>query len=295
MLKDLKYFFLLSRPLNVLISLIAFGVACYIAFYKSGFGFFEDISFWVTAFCITGIAATGYWINDVYDFRIDRINKPKRTFVNAILSVKKVLTAYFIASFLIMSISITYFVFLKKDYYQVVFINFLSIVLLFVYASYLKHISVVGNLVIAFLVALVIILAGYLYHINQELMYTIAFAFQITLLREITKDIEDIKGDLKFKLQTLPIQVGIRSTKKVLVVLYVFFLISCYMPPLIHFLEEKEILWKYLGLSLLLVQLPVVYIMFLLRKSYQPSDFSIQSTYLKYVIIAGIFTILYLD
>lgn len=295
MLRDLKNFFLLSRPLNVLISCVAFGVSCYIAFYKSGFGFLEDLSFWVTAFCIAAIAATGYWINDVYDFRIDRINKPQQTIVNAYLSVKKVLTAYFISSFLIMSISITYFIFFKKDYYQIVFINFLSIVLLFVYASYLKHISVVGNLVIAFLVALVIILAGYLYHINQELMYTIAFAFQITLLREITKDIEDIKGDLKFHLQTLPIQVGIRATKKVLWVLYVFFLISCYIPLLIHYAENQRILWTYLGLSFFLVQLPVVYNLILLHKSFQPSDFSIQARYLKYIIITGIFTILYLD
>lgn len=295
MLRDLKNFFLLSRPLNVLISFVAFGVSCYIAFYKSGFGFLEDLSFWVTASCISGIAATGYWINDVYDFRIDRINKPQRTIVNAYLSVKKVLTAYFISSFLIMSISITYFVFVKKDYYQIVFINFLSIILLFVYASYLKHISVVGNLVISFLVALVIILAGYLYHINQELMYTIAFAFQITLLREITKDIEDIKGDLKFNLQTLPIQIGIKGAKKVLWVLYAFFLFSCYMPLVIHYIENQEILWVYWGLSFFLVQLPVVYNLILLNKSFQPSDFSIQARYLKYIIITGIFTIFYLD
>ncbi len=295
MFRDLKYFFLLSRPLNVLISFVSFGVACFIAFYKSGFGFLEDMSFWVTAFCITTIAATGYWINDVYDFRIDRINKPNHTIVNAILSVKKVLTAYFFVTFVVMGISITYFVFIKEDYYQIVFINLLSIILLFVYASYLKHISVVGNLLIAFLVALVIILAGYLYNINHELMYTIAFAFQITLLREITKDIEDIKGDLQFNLQTLPIQIGIRATKKVLVVLYVFFLISCYMPFLINYLNEHKFLWTYLGLSFLLVQLPVVYNLIMLHKSFQPGDFSIQARYLKYIIITGIVTILYLD
>jgi 4-hydroxybenzoate polyprenyltransferase len=295
MLKDLKNFFLLSRPLNVLISFVAFIVSCYIAFYKSGFGFFEDTSFWVVSFCIIGIAATGYWINDAYDFRIDRINKPKRTIVNALLSVKKVLTAYFISNFFIMGVSITYFIFFKEDYYQIVFINLLSIILLFIYASYLKQISVVGNLVIAFLVALVILLAGYLYHINRELMYTIAFAFQITLLREITKDIEDIKGDLKFNLQTLPIQIGIRATKKVLWGLYIFFLISCYVPLVLHYLDKGEILWTYLGLSFFLVQLPVVYNLILLNKSYQPSDFSIQARYLKYIIITGIFTIFYLD
>jgi len=295
MLKDIKYFFLLSRPLNVLISFVAFVVSCYIAFYKTGLGFLEDMSFWMTAFCICSIAATGYWINDAYDFRIDRINKPKRTIVNAILSVKKVLTAYFIASFLIMSVSITYFVFVKEEDYQIVFINILSIFLLFVYASYLKHISVVGNLVVAFLVALVIILAGYLYHINQELMYTIAFAFQITLLRAITKDIEAITGDLKFNLQTLPIQVGIRATKKVLWVLYIFFLLSCYAPVVIHFMDKGEVLWTYLWLSIFLVQLPVVYILILLHKSFKPADFSVQAKYLKYIIITGIFTILYLD
>lgn len=293
MLRDLKYFWLISRPLNVGIAFLAFAVACYIAFYKSGMGFLGDVQFYATAMTISLIAATGYWINDVYDFRIDRINKPDKAIVNAFLSVKKVLTFYFIVTFLILSFSLIYFAWYHKAY-QITFVNFLSVFLLFVYASYLKRISVVGNLVIAFLVALVIILAGYLYHINSELMYTIAFAFQITLLREITKDIEDIRGDLQFNLQTLPIQIGIRATKRVLWGLYIFFLISCYLPFIIHYFQKGSLLWTYLILSIILVQLPTLYILTILRKSFRPSDFTIQSRYLKYLIVTGIVTILFL-
>jgi 4-hydroxybenzoate polyprenyltransferase len=293
-LKDITYFFQLSRPLNLLIAFLSFGVASYIALYKTGFGFLTDPKFWVAACCILGISATGYWINDVYDFRIDRINKPERTIVNALLSVKKVLTVYFVSSFGLLGISLIYFVFWKQRFYHIAFINLLAILLLFVYASYLKRISVLGNLVIAFLVSLVIILAGYLYHINQELMYTIAFAFQITLLREITKDVEDIRGDLQYNLQTLPIQIGLRATKKVLWVLYFFFLLSCYVPFVLHYLQERDFLWQYLVLSLLIVQLPVAYILVLLNKAQQPDQFATQSRYLKYVIITGIITILFL-
>ena len=249
MFRDLKYFWLISRPLNIGIAFLAFVVACYIAFYKSGLGFLGDAKFYAAALTISVIAATGYWINDVYDFRIDRINKPDRAIVNAFLSVKKVLTFYFIVIFLVLGFSLLYFAWYHQEY-QITFVNFLSVFLLFIYASYLKRISVVGNLVIAFLVSLVIILAGYLYHINSELMYTIAFAFQVTLLREITKDIEDIRGDLQFNLQTLPIQIGIRATKRVLWGLYIFFLLSCYMPFVIHYVQKGNFLWTYLFLSI---------------------------------------------
>ena len=297
MWKDVRHFFWLSRPLNVLISLIAFGLACYIAAYKS-YGFLFDPQFypqfWATALTIAGIAATGYWINDVYDFKIDRLNKPERTIVNALLSVKKVLTAYFIVTFLLAAFSIIYLAWYKGEY-QITIINLLSLTLLFLYASYLKRISVIGNLVIAFLVSFVVFLGGYVWNnINTELIYTAIFAFLVTLLREITKDVEDIQGDLAFNLQTLPIQIGIKATKRVLLVLYGVFLLACYTPFIIEAYTKGVWLWEYLAVSIILVQLPTIYIFLLMRGAQLPADYALQSRYLKFLMFGGMVSVLFL-
>ena len=292
MLRDLKYFFLISRPFNLLIAWVSFAVACFIAQYQR-LAFLEDGKFWATSLTIVGIAAAGYWINDVYDFRIDRINKPGRTVVNAILSVKKVMTVYFVFNGLILLSSAAYLTYYHHQL-AISFINVLSVMLLFVYASYLKRVSVAGNLVIAFLIALVIILAGYLYGWNVPLAWTIIFAFQITFIREVTKDVEDMPGDLRYNLHTLPIQVGIRRTKWILLFLYLTFLVTCYLPFFLKYFRTGEYLYSYLLLSVLLVQAPVLYLISLLKKAFRPRDFTAQSRYLKYLMLTGILTLLFL-
>ncbi len=293
MLRDVKYFFLISRPFNLLIAWVSFAVACFIAQHQQ-VAFLGEGKFWATSLTIVGIAAAGYWINDVYDFRIDRINKPGRTIVNAILSVKKVMTVYFVFNGLVLLGSAAY---LTWYHHQpaISFINVLAVALLFVYASYLKRVSVAGNLVIAFLIALVIILAAYLYGWSVSLAWTIIFAFQITFIREITKDVQDMPGDLRYNLHTLPIQVGIRRTKWILMFLYLIFLLSCYLPFFLKYFRTGEYLFVYLLLSVLLVQAPILYLLSLLKKAFRPRDFGVQSRFLKYLMLTGILTLLFLQ
>ncbi|MEM6806390.1 MAG: geranylgeranylglycerol-phosphate geranylgeranyltransferase [Bacteroidota bacterium] len=292
MLRDALNFLRISRPSNVLISFLAFGVAAFISQDKS-WAFLTDSVFWATALCIIVIAASGYWINDVYDFRIDRVNKPGKTIVNAYLSVKKVLTVYFFVIGGILLFSFVFLGFISK-LYHIFFINALSVALLFFYASYLKRIGVPGNLSIAFLIALVILLAGYLYEVNSPLVWTMIFAFEITLIREITKDVEDIRGDLQFELRTLPIQIGIRRTKYILQFFYICFLLSCYIPFIYAYFRVDKLIWPYIGVSFLLVQLPTVYVMYLLANAVKPEDFGKQSRYLKYIMLGGIASLFFL-
>ncbi|MDX2282667.1 MAG: geranylgeranylglycerol-phosphate geranylgeranyltransferase [Bacteroidia bacterium] len=293
MFADFRHFFRLSRPVNVLISAVAFAIACFLAMGKSA-DFLLDAEFWATAFVITGIAATGYWINDVFDFRIDRINKPRKTIVNAHLSVKKVLTVYFAANFILMAFSLIFFGFYLNRI-NVTFINALSVLMLFVYASWLKRVSVAGNLVISFLTALVLFLAYYVYdRVSLALIWAIVFAFEITLIREITKDVEDIRGDLAYQLRTLPIQIGIRSTRHVLYGLYAIFLLTCWMPVLMMLAVKGLWLWQYALASVLLVQAPAAWIIGKLRAAAEPEQYSRQSRALKYLMLSGMITLFFL-
>jgi 4-hydroxybenzoate polyprenyltransferase len=293
MWRDLKLFWLISRPLNVLISWLAFAMACFLINGKS-LTFLADLPFWGTALAIVVIAAAGYWVNDVYDYRIDRINRPGRTVVNAQLSVKKVLTLYFLANLGIILFSLGYLG-LYLGLYHITFINVLSVLLLFIYASWLKRVSVAGNLVIAFLIALVLFLAYYLYDsLNLSLIWAIVFAFEITFIREITKDVQDIKGDLQYGLRTLPIQLGIRGTQRILLGLYVLFLLSSYLPFVEAHWRHGEWLWSYLSLSVMLVQLPCLYLIRMMWKSTEPAHFSMQSHMLKVLMLTGLVTLFFL-
>ncbi len=284
-MKDLKYFFLLSRPLNVLITLIAFALAAHIAQGDLRFCL-QDPQFWYGCLALTVITATGYWVNDAFDFKIDRENKPRKVIVNAQLSVKKVLSAYFATVTLALGLS---FWFQELTLFA---INAGAVVLLFLYAWLLKRTTVVGNIVIALLTALVVYYAALMYVPRTAVMWLILFAFEITFIREVVKDVEDIKGDLKFKLQTLPIRIGIQATKYVLMVSYLVFVMSCYAPLLEGLLRNHTFNWSYFLGSLVFVQIPSVYLMLKLRHAEQAADFAWQSKWLKGLIFTGMLSIL---
>lgn len=287
-MKAVWQFILLSRPFNVLITLIAFLLACFLSSGKT-LDFLSDPQTWFASLCLTVITATGYWVNDIYDYKIDRINKPSRVIVSVHLSVKKVFTAYFSAIFLVMVFS-----WFMLDEKILSLLNLIAIGLLFIYASWLKRTSVVGNLLIAALTALVIYYAAILFTARMPVMWMILFAFEITFLRELTKDVEDIRGDLSYHLQTFPIRVGIRITRWVLQGAYMVFLASCYLPFMWEYMYAGNLNWTYLAISVGLVQLPCVYLMYLVNKGKEPEDFTLQSKMLKWVIFPGMLSVFFL-
>lgn len=286
-MKAIRHFFWLSRPLNVLITLIAFALAAHMA-QGDILQCLRDAQFWYGCVALTVITATGYWVNDAFDFKIDRENKPRKVIVNAHLSVKKVLTAYIAAVMLVLAFS---FLFQPLALFA---INAGVAALLFLYAWLLKRTTVVGNIVIALLTALVVYYAAVMYVPRTVLMWTILFAFEITFIREVVKDIEDIKGDLKFKLQTLPIRIGIQATKHVVFASYLVFILSCYAPLLEGLLRTLTLNVPYLAVSVALVQLPAAYLMWRLRKAAVSADFAWQSKMLKFLIFMGMVSVLLL-
>jgi 4-hydroxybenzoate polyprenyltransferase len=166
------------------------------------------------------IAAGGYIINDYYDVKIDLINKPERVVVG-----KGISRRYALLLHTLLSVAGTLAGFVIK--WEIGAINFISAFLLWWYSNSLKRQPFIGNLCIALLTALSIFVVPFLYR-EANVMYILiygTFAFLATLLREIIKDIEDLKGDNTFGCRTLPIVWGLRRTKNVIYVLSVAFLI----------------------------------------------------------------------
>ncbi|MBA4054455.1 MAG: prenyltransferase, partial [Marivirga sp.] len=166
------------------------------------------------------IAAAGYIINDYYDVKIDYINKPDRVVIG-----KDITRRYAILFHVMLStLGILLGLYLS---WRIAAVNILSVFLLWLYSNNLKRLPFIGNLTVAVLTGASIYVVDILYRTNGPLVVIYAlFAFFMTLVREIIKDMEDLKGDNTFGCKTLPIVWGIRKTKMIIYIILAVFSIT---------------------------------------------------------------------
>ena len=166
------------------------------------------------------IAAAGYIINDYYDVKIDYINKPDRVVVGKVLKRRVVMVAHTMINFAGIGLG-----FLVSPI--VAIINFLSALLLWLYSNQLKRMPLAGNLSVALLTGLSIYIVEIVFRSgNQFVLVYAAFAFGYTVIREIVKDMEDVKGDETFGCKTIPIVYGLRVTKWIILAFSLIFTMS---------------------------------------------------------------------
>ena len=184
------------------------------------------------------IAAGGYVINDYFDVKIDRINRPDNLVVTRIISRGAAMYLFyaFTAVGLAAGVALAWW----AHSWTLLFTYVVIPGLLWFYSASYKRMFLLGNLVVAFASAIVpmlvaIVNADYLRHLYQEtLVYTpiigelyfwtggfAAFAFLLTWAREMVKDIEDIEGDREMECRTLPIVWGEKTTKIFVTILLV--------------------------------------------------------------------------
>ncbi|MDX1903067.1 MAG: geranylgeranylglycerol-phosphate geranylgeranyltransferase, partial [Thermonemataceae bacterium] len=169
---------------------------------------FADQKFLAISSSTILVAAAGYIVNDYYDIKIDLINKPNEVVVGKLIRRRIALAANFTLNFL--AITLAWYV-----SWQITIFVFFCIFLLWLYSNRLKRMPLVGNLAIAFLSAATIWIVALYYDQHWEEIYVYTFfAFFISLIREIIKDIEDMKGDAMFNCRTIPIIWGVPRTKK---------------------------------------------------------------------------------
>lgn len=224
------------------------------------------------------IAAAGYIINDYYDVKIDLINKPERVVVGRGVSRR-----YAILLHTVLSVSGVFLGFILD--WKIGVINFFSVFMLWVYSNLLKRLPFVGNFVVAFLTAGSIALPWLLYPFAGKtniLIYTL-FAFFMTLVREIIKDMEDLKGDNTFGCKTLPIVWGLRKTKNLIYILTFCFISSVF---LIDMLVEP-LPMSYFSIFLFA---PVAWLTIRLVRADTKKDFYKLSQLCKLIMVLGIFS-----
>lgn len=163
------------------------------------------------------IAAAGYVINDYYDVKIDLINKPDRVVIGRNLTRRYAILIHTLLSVTGVAIGLLLG-------WRIGLVNFVAAFLLWLYSNLLKRQPFVGNFTVALLTGMSVEIVSVFFKVNNHWVTIYAlFAFYITLIREIVKDMEDLRGDHSFGCKTLPIVWGIRRTKVVIYGLIVLF------------------------------------------------------------------------
>ena len=247
------------------------------------------------------IAAGGYVINDIFDQETDLENHSKKTIIGNSITESK---AYIIYASLTISGVLCGFILansVEKSNFAVIFV--LIATLLYFYASTLKEIAVVGNIIVATLLAFSVIIIGIFdivpntFDFNQkQMMLAFAilfdyakFAFIINLVREIIKDIEDIKGDTLQEMKTLPILIGASKTSKIvfvlllLPVLYLFYYVKSN-------LFDNNLLYSVFYMIALVIA-PMIICLIKIWNAKEKSDYTQISKLLKWIIFFGILSI----
>lgn len=246
------------------------------------------------------IASAGYIINDVYDVETDSINKPNKRIIGKTFSEKIAFVLFIIFNIIgvLLGLNISRQVGLPA--LSVVFI--ITSALLYVYSTHLKGLILVGNIVIALLVAISILIIGlfeliptlnaFNYNLHKHVLkiifnYTI-FAFVVTFLREIVKDIEDVNGDYNVGHKTLPIAIGIKRTHYLVFILNTLFLCVVTYYAVAKFYKQTIALVYFL----VLIIAPLIYIAIkLLDTKPKTNIYHISSMY-KIVMFFGILSLL---
>lgn len=245
------------------------------------------ILFVFSTFCF---AAAGNIINDVFDVIPDQINKPDKLIINTKISRKKAIRVFVFLNLLGLTSCFFQYSILNNP---ILLICLISIpFLLYIYSKHLKQRTLLGNILIALLTSLSVFLISSLFpnlktHHNTIYVYSF-LAFIINLIREITKDIEDINGDKKACLQTLPISIGIKRTVLLLKGM-IAFTIFC-LTAILYYIDT--LIFK-LFIFITIIS-PLCYCYYLIKSSHQKATFTKVSQLLKLVISFGILTLFFL-
>ena len=173
------------------------------------------------------IAASGYIVNDIYDYNLDQINKPEKVVLGKFLKSRDAIKIYMLFNSLAIVLSIFLCIKIKQEIYILVFL--LIIYCLWLYSKKLKKYKIIGNILIAFFISLSILnvpLFSYKNILSDDRFFVFliisiysVLAFLINVKREIIKDIEDIEGDKMHKVKSLPIIFGTKKSKLVTVII----------------------------------------------------------------------------
>lgn len=248
-----------------------------------------DFNLFVIVLASSLTIASGYIINSFYDSQKDLINKPNKTMLDRLVSQKTKLQVYF---------GLNFFVFLIATLvsWRAVFFFSAYIFLIWFYSHKIKKYPIIGNITASLLAVLPFfgILLYYqkidaiLQNLNNEKYYVIfahaTFLFLLILIREMIKDLENIKGDLVQNYRTIPVILGENFSKRVIT-----FLVICTVIPVYILVEMYDV--GYMDIYFYSSFMVLIFFLVKLWKSDSKENYLLLHNMLKLIIVAGVFSI----
>lgn len=241
-----------------------------------------DVNLLMLVLASAATIAGGYIINNFYDSEKDLINRPIKSRLDRLVSQNTKLSFYFTLNFLAV-IMASYVSFNAVIFFSVYIFG------IWFYSHKLKRMPFVGNLTSAIL-TITPFFAIFLYYKNFENVIFVhaIFLFLVISMRELTKDLENLKGDLAQDYKTIPVIYGHKVSKVMLTILAALTLVPAYL-LLYKFQIGHMYIFFYLSIVLLFVFL------LLLWRSKSKIHYLILHNILKFIILAGVFSILLID
>ncbi len=256
------------------------------------------------------IAAGGYVINDYFDIKIDIINRPDTVIIGKSISIKTAIVLHTVCNFI--ALLLAAFVAWQAHHLEWVLLQTLGTLLLWFYSTHFKRQYIIGNLVVAFVTASlsVIVLIVYEPVLQQDffmllnvdsfvkntsclpvwvLIVYAFFAFMLTWIREIVKDMEDFKGDEEEGCKTMPVIKGLKYTIYFIRILCIVTIITITIASVFLKTYNYNIMYIYMQLFLVLpLTLWTIYFGLIPNKQ----EYSLYSKRLKIIMLLGIFSLL---
>jgi 4-hydroxybenzoate polyprenyltransferase len=266
---------------------------------------FNSLDFGLLVFSTVIIAAAGNMINDYFDIKADRINKPQKLIISKYMKKRWAIVLHWGLNGIAVIISI--YLSIKYSSLLFVFIHILSMNFLWFYSTYFKKKLFVGNFIIAILTGLVPLLAVWFFKILNEsslpyspfqsntwstkldysFIYFLTFcAFFLNLAREISKDIQDISGDKAIAVYSIPMKFGVQKTGY-----FVAFLLQ--VPIFIWFIYKVEfnVVVNFVSLMFLVTSALINISCFIFIISKRDYPFKLVNSLMKWSMLIGLITL----
>lgn len=251
------------------------------------------------------IAAAGYIINDYFDVRIDNINRPDKMVLEKSVPRRQAIILHTVLNIIatILALKVAH----EGGHYSWIFMQLGCTLLLWFYSTRFKQRFMIGNVTVALLTAFTIVTLilyepAMHYYLLQPafvqtshesrlpnpvwvLMVYTYFAFVLTWMREIVKDMEDFKGDEAEGCVTMPIIWGLKRSVRFTELLGVFALAPLVVGVFSLIQKGAMLLGIYTAVALIL---PIIAWMAFLPRKATTKHYAIASRWLKIIMIAGI-------
>jgi 4-hydroxybenzoate polyprenyltransferase len=241
-----------------------------------------DWRLFILVFVSTLTIASGYIINNFYDSEKDLINRPNKSMLDRLVSQKTKLQVYFWLNFL--ATALAFIISFRAALFFAVYIF-----LIWFYSHKLKKYPIIGNLTASLLAVLPFFgILLYFKNFYYVIFAHATFLFLLILIREMIKDLENIKGDIANNYQTIPVRFGERVSKQVITILTIATVVPVYI-----LIEKFDV--GYMDIYFYLTFIVLIGFLLKLWQSNLHSDYVYLHNTLKILIVAGVFCIVLIN